>query len=542
MNKAYVTAAVALMGLAGCANPILRVDMPGSSLARSPAAPAEPASMSEAMQKANHLRAVYYEAIQSQVGAAQNATNGLTWLGAAIAGMATGNVHRDAILGAALVGGTTYGLTQANLDGRRLDIWTAGMEALDCAKNAAMPLNFGPERLKDLRETHLKLDEARTRVQTAASKVKRLAGALQGEADALKAASDAEAIADKALTVQTSLSALLNAARGGELSAAVDRIQTGVTKAIKDTTMGVQAVKQLVAGLGGFAEVLAPGAGVAAQLDAAFASVAKVKAQGGSDPEVAKAMVELNDSLAVLNTTLALAEPLIGNLALSEISAALQQCGVSLPATQLKLEPAQVQFTPGTAASKGLVISGGKPPYMVEALDELPDGLSYTFSGGLADRALVKAAASLAATGEFRLVVTDSGATKRSQQLVIQVGAAGSGGPTNTTESRSMQPVGQAASPAAVAAAWSSLQGALNKGFSRSIQGVTFKVTAAAQLQGGLSVAISCTKLGSLTALDVREQLLKADPAAETTLRNAKVLGDDLSKIDLSASKPCLKA
>ena len=116
MRRAAMTCVCIAAMLAGCANPILKIDAPGYSVSASKAPTDEPKSMAEAIQKLNHVRAKYYEAILDQTGQTQNATTGLVWLGSIIAAMAIGKVHRDAIVGAALVGGTTYGLSRSYLD------------------------------------------------------------------------------------------------------------------------------------------------------------------------------------------------------------------------------------------------------------------------------------------------------------------------------------------------------------------------------------------------------------------------------------------
>lgn len=539
--RSTVVCTAALLALAGCANPILRVDAPGSSLSKSPPVAAEPTTFAEAVQKANHLRAVYYEAVQEQVGTAQTATNGLTWLGTLIAGMAAGNVHRDGILGTALIGGTAYGLTQAQLDGRRLDIWTAGLEALDCAKNASLPFNLGEERLKDLRAAYRRVADARQAVGQAAQAVRDFLAShkgADGSDEALTAATRAEAAADEAQRTQAALSSLLGAARGGELSAAVDRIQTGVTKAIKDTTIGPQAVKQLVGGLGGFAEVLAPGSGIADQLGNAFRRVqtAKASAQSGSLGELDGPLARLKAATDELQAALGDATALLGDVKVDQVATALQACGVSIAASTLKLTPSLLVFTQGSAASKGLVISGGKPPYEVEALDELPDGLSLAFRGGLADRVQVKATAA-APADEYRFVVTDGGATRRSQQFVVQVTADGKGsGGAGDSGNKSL--AGPA--PADVEAAWKKLEGALT-GFSREIRGVKVDVITAKRTAGGLSVKLKCSKSGELKLAEVRDQLAAAVPEARKTLEAAKALDAALSQIDLSASPDCAK-
>lgn len=448
MRLAAVTFTVVAAVLSGCANPILRIEAPGYSVDASKAPIREPESMGEATQKLNHLRAKYYEAILYQTGQTQDATTGLVWLGTVIAGMAVGNVHRDGIVGASLIGGTTYGLSRTQLDARRILVWTEGIKALDCAKEAALPLDIGTARREQLELARAALSEGRIRVKSARDRVQTEVDKLATTPSDLtrrghEAVSKTDAALNEADKTQAAALDLLQASRGGELSVTVDRIHTKVTEVMGSILVDISSVKQMVAGLGGFASIFAPGAGIESTLGGAFANYGQAKVDAikeDTDADVAaaldNAMTALEREMQELSAAQARVSGLLTEVNLAAVSAALKKCDVAGVATPLALVPSSLDFEEKVAATKGFTISGGTPPYVVTMLDAAPDGLSLLFSGGFADTAQVKSASVPA--GEYRVLVTDSGTVKRSQQLVVRV--ASNGKSTTTRGGSGSQP------------------------------------------------------------------------------------------------------
>jgi hypothetical protein len=558
--RTRVAAAAAAVLLSGCANPILRIDGPGYSVANSAALSREPASMADAVQKLNHLRARYYEAILDQTGLTQNATTGLVWLGAAVAGMAAGNVSSDAILGASLIGGTSYGLARTQLDARRIQVWTEGMKALDCAKEAALPLDLGEARRSQLETAlaalgaqRIATQQARNQVQAALDDLVKTPSDVTASAQAMVARTDTALVeADK--TQEAALD-LLQASRGGELSSTVDRIHTKVTEVMGSIAVDISSVKQMVGGIGGFAAIFAPGAGIEGLLAGGYEDFKtknakpKLGAEAGITDALDKAMAALDLEIKRLVVAQGRVSGLLKNVNLAGVAAALKKCDVAGVATPLQLTPAVLRFAVKGAAPQGFEISGGTPPYVVTPLAALPDGVSLQFSGGLADTAAVKVDAQ-APDGELRLRVSDSGTSKRSQQLVVQVGSVGAAGgvPPPPAAAASAAP-GGAVAPAAAAAtaattqAWGALVNAMTQsGFSKSLKGVTFSVAKASLVDGRLLVTLRCDRQDiALPAADVRERLSTADKKAVVALQAAQALDANFSQIDLTPSAPCVK-
>lgn len=554
MRQAAATFTVVAAVLSGCANPILRIEAPGYSVDASKAPIHEPESMGEAIQKLNHLRAKYYEAILYQTGQTQDATTGLVWLGTAIAGMALGNVHRDVVVGASLIGGTTYGLSRAQLDARRILVWTEGIKALDCAKEASLPLDIGTARREQLELARAALAESRTRVKSARDKVQTEVDNLATTPSDLtrrgqEAVSKTDAALAEADKTQAAALDLLQASRGGELSVTVDRIHTKVTEVMGSILVDISSVKQMVAGLGGFASIFAPGAGIESTLGGAFTNYAKASPVLGAQADVAaalnNAMSMLKREMDMLLAAQARVSGLLSEVNLPAISAALKKCDVTGVATLMLLAPSTLNFDEKGAATKGFAISGGTPPYVVTMLDAAPDGLSLLFSGGFADTAQVKSTASVPA-GEYRMLVADSGTVKRSQQLVVQVapksvGAAPAGGGSASTPATDL-PI---ATPTATGAqkAWDALIAAMKKpGFTKVLKGVKFSVESATLAGSRLQVKLKCDKPDAgLPVKDVRELLATANKVAVKQLKDLNALDGDFTQIDLTSSGSCVK-
>ena len=557
--------AASAMMLAGCANPILAIDAPGYSLQRSRAPTTDPATMEEAKQKLNHFHANYYEAILAQTGQAQSATTGLVWLGTLVAGMAAGNVHRDGILGASLIGGTTYGLSRMQLDARRIQIWTEGLKALDCAKEASLPLDIGESRRQQLVLARTALRQRATEVVTAQDALKAALTTVLETTAAPEAAAAQQIVVrtDAALaSANTTLNAadeLLKAADGGELSMAVDRIHSRVTQAMGDIAVDVSSVKQMVAGLGGFANVLAPGTGIEARLSGAFSNYDKAGKGPGSQANVTgdltKAVSDLQAALAKLTAAQQRVAQLLTTVNVAAVSAALKKCDVAGVAAPITLTPAERNFDEKSAATKGFAISGGTPPYTVTALDALPEGVSLVWEGGFAESAQVKVTAA-APAGDIHLQVSDSGTVKRKQQFVVHIAPkaadaappAAPGAPAPAADGAGTKPIATAqalasATPTMVNKAWASLAAAMTKaGFSKKLGSVEITVSSAVLDAGRLKVLVRCSPPGAgLVARDVRERLATADKAAVKQLMDAKALDGDLTQIDLTPSAPCVK-
>lgn len=424
--------------LASCANPQLEVRGAGFSVNDSPSLTTEPASMAESMAKLNHVRATYHEAIRRQRATSINATIGLTWLGAAIIGAAYGKASEPWIVGSALIGGTTYGLTRAQLDARQVELWQQGIEALDCARRASLPLDIGAARQSAITKRIEDLVAARDAVDAQASAVTaeldKLPRAQVPNVDLVDKAvrSAMIAVADSDTARGAALS-LLDVARGRELSSAIDRVDAQIVRATESIAIDVSSVKPLIAGIGGFASIFVPG--IDATLGQSLVKWnANKPAPGSFAPQSGRVQVDTSaldaamDRLAAAMRTLSARQSslkaLIGSVDTAAVNEALKGCNVTGVATALLLQPAFLEFIEKKADGKGVSISGGKPPYEVSLLDPVAgDTVVVVFSGGMSDRMQVKVTAGVTA-GTYTVGVKDSSTSHRVITLPVTVAPA----------------------------------------------------------------------------------------------------------------------
>lgn len=426
----WLAAAAAL--LTGCASsPIMRIEAPGYSVAQSPVPSGTPKNMAEAVAKLDFFRATYYEAIVNRAQAQQNTTIGLVWLGTAVAAMAAGTVHRDAILGATLIGGTTYGLSRVQLDARHVLVWNQGIKALNCAKEASLPMDIGSEQYdalsmanKDLTLRRAAVASLRAQTAATASLVQTVDAELAAKAfELLTKVDDILMEADR---TAGAAGALLQLASGAELTVTVDKIHAKVTEAMSNLLVDVSAVPQLVAGLGGFASAFAPGVDVGALLSKANKRIGEVTTQALSGDENMKKLAQQMESLKSVMALLSVEQQRVSAMLVpvdrAAVLAALKACDVAGVSTAMVLRPATLQFVVGTAGAKGFQISGGKAPYSVVMLDAQPDWLTRDFDGGsLADTAKIRVT-DKAVPGSYNVLVSDSSPTKNSQILTVSIG------------------------------------------------------------------------------------------------------------------------
>ncbi|MBT9492334.1 MAG: hypothetical protein IV107_08260 [Paucibacter sp.] len=425
----WVAAAAAL--LAGCASPIQRIDAPGYSVVRSPAPTASPTDMAGAVAKLEHFRATYYEAIVTRAQLQQNATAGLVWLGTAVAAMAAGTVHRDAILGATLVGGTTYGLTRVQLDARHVQVWNQGIKALNCAREASLPMDIGTQRTQALEAANAQLAKQRSSVAELRTQAAATATLVAPKnAELARSAFDLLSKVDEIL-IQTdrtanAAAALLHQSSGADLAVTVDKIHAKVTEALSDLLVDVSAVPQLIAGLGGFASGFAPGVDVGAMLSEANKRIAKVTNQslGGTEDmtKLAQQMQSLKSEMDQLNVEQQRVSGMLLTVDHAAVLAALKACDITGVTGAMVLRPATLQFDANTAGARGFLISGGKAPYTVAMLDAPPDWMTPVFNGGLADTAQIKVS-DKAVAGSYNLLVADSSPNRNSQILAVTIAA-----------------------------------------------------------------------------------------------------------------------
>lgn len=572
MRRTTTALLAAIAVLAGCAsNPLIAINAPGLSVPSSGQPhPAAATDLASARQFALQVRAAYRSEMAGQVDASQRLNSGLLVLGAGIVGLATGGAHRDAVLGASLIGGTAYTLGTVNLDKRRLQVLSAGIQALDCANASVLPMDLGADRQKALVKAG---QDLRAAIKAASRDGALVRKELMLEGNSVEpevvAARVALAQLDAALVEagksQRAVDKLKDdiAAAGKRLQQTVLEITQKVDAAMIDTLVDLSAIPQLVGGLGGFASQFAPGAGIDSMIGKSFADYkaaadAKAAAAAGGGPGaksarlgLIEAMNKLTGSSAELARTAEAANDLVAGVDAAAVVTALKACNVAGAVLAMALEPATLKFTAQVAGAKGFVISGGTKPYSVRWLDAAPDALTIGFDGGFGDTAQVKLGAGEARPGNYQLVVSDASNPRRSQQMVVVVDGAAPAAPAPAAVAAPT-----AAEPAIPAAPVTPdktgkpptvpgptlaqlAQTFTVMGPSQARPDLKLAVTGAQVGSGGktVEVAVSCTPAAPATPLtqaQARVALFSGGPKLaelRDKLKTAKLLDDGLSQI-----------
>ncbi len=429
-SQRLVTLACAA-ALTGCASPLPRWAAPEPKAA-------VPQSLDYARAYAMAAREAYRTQIDTQFNNANNLGAGLIGLGAVVAALAAGSVHRDAILGATLLGGSGYAIGQWYLRPQRLLVYQAGVEGMNCALAAVIPSGMSDADLQGLKaalpkiETQVAATNAAINAATAALAPLRglqLDTATARDDAAIAAATDAVAQAAKLLPAGRQLASRAGRV-GPELISAVDRIAAAVDKALQSTLPDLTSVPKIVAGLAGNAGAFAPGSGVEAALAKSLAS--GVTPKDGSVPGVASRadieakLVDLDAKRRDLLATLAVVQ---GHLAAADSGSsaeALKACGVADLPINMKLSTETLSFPGDTDATRAFIITGGNKPYVVELLDSPTDGFSFKGPVPGESRAQVSVTSTLK-SGTFSLLVMDSSAQMQSRTVTVSVGAAAAG-------------------------------------------------------------------------------------------------------------------
>lgn len=566
MHLLHALTLASLATLAACgSNPILPLEAAGFSSGVKGAAAQD---LPGARALADTLRASYRDEIARQVAAAQFTNNGLLVLGSAVLGLAASNAHRDAILGVSLIGGTGYALANLNQDKRRLLILSNGIQALDCATGAVVPLDLGTERDRQIRDQLRQLRAGLPVTQAAAQSLRdalqrfgNQAGSSLEVARNLLKRSDAVLI--EAATSRRAANAYTGEADrlGRQLVQTVKEISRQVDRAMVDTLVAVSAIPELVAGLGGFAGQFAPGA----KLDAQFAGVfdkynaAKQADAANKTGNVANASADLGDVEAAIKALLPLVEQLATasneltdllqglDQAGTQAAAALKACHVADAITALSITPSTLDLVAGKPQARGIAISGGTKPYRVQMLDQAPDALTISFGGGFDDTARLQlsgATLGAEALGSYTVLVSDSASPRRNQPLTVNIVAAAAAAATPAA-SKTGAPAD--AAPADAGGGLAALAQALDgtKGQAVALNNVQLTLDSASfkTAPERIELALACTPSAPaklLDAVDVKTKLTQGNPALAPAVKALLAQNKLDAKLSQLVFKPVL--
>lgn len=423
------------MALAGCAAPVRYYQGTRPAIATS--------DMPQALDYLEGVRKHYRSTVETRMGHERDLTNALVGAGAIALGLALGHVNTNAIAGVALGAGTAYTLGNINLARQPVLIYLAGIDALNCAEKAVLPLYINDADLKSLRglldgEGGLQVQRGKLAAALIAGDVV-LRGTLstatnRGRLEAALAAGTKVLDASTA-TMQAGREFIALGARGSRaLVATVTGIDTAVARAVVAETPDLSAVPGLVAGLAGTAGSFVPGAGV----DKATLDGLERKR---SDLEIVKTMSNLKklddvdqaavDVLEAAKVVAAKTEEVRSLLPSSPVlwpEDAFKNCGIAQVVSALSASTTAVRFTAGVDAQQEFEIFGGVKPYFVRIDGPMVDGLSVKSPVRFDNLAAVSVVGSKVKQAlDTQLRVVDSSPTPRALIIPVSIAASGTG-------------------------------------------------------------------------------------------------------------------
>ena len=174
MNRIFarigICLSVSLLTSACALNPYEKDSRPPVSYA-TPKVQLDPHSLQSARHYAERTYHEYRRQVSAEYDRQQLLSTSLIGVGAAVLGLAAFDAGTDAIVAAALAGGTGYTIGTWNTSRPRLHIYVEGMSALVCAKRAMQPLALSKTEREALKTDHERIVERGDEVATAAGAV-----------------------------------------------------------------------------------------------------------------------------------------------------------------------------------------------------------------------------------------------------------------------------------------------------------------------------------------------------------------------------------
>ena len=226
-NRSHVCSIVLVASMmAGCTSPIVRWSTPEPK-------DVHEHSMAYAKAYARSAREAYLQVVNREVQAGTYLSSGLIGLGGVLAALASFGASRDAIVGAALGGGTAYALGNWNLSKQRQLVYLAGVEAINCSVKAVAPFDMPESDRQALNDGLAQLERRLGEVALGIDRVaaRKAAVARNSTTEALH--SEADETVTQARAISASSREVLVGGRqiatkvyraGGELVTGVDRI------------------------------------------------------------------------------------------------------------------------------------------------------------------------------------------------------------------------------------------------------------------------------------------------------------------------------
>lgn len=413
---ASIAAGVVILG--GCAsNPYPAAERPHLSGANRLAL--ESGSMAYARHYADATYAEFRRLLLREVDREQHLAHGLITIAATALGIAAYDGTRDALIGAALGGGTLYTLGSWDSSRPRVEVYVEGMKAVVCAKRAVEPLHLSGARVEELRVLRNELaDSIDETSEAVAVLIANITGGLAtGQVSPINSEIRLiEELLERAKSAQVAGDKLARAAdsAGSSLEDAIDQIQNDVYEAINGTRSDLASLPAIIGGLSQAGDIFVPGLDLGAILGGAISAGEVVGAQQGTAgaPSAAvqispAALGKLRAAGIRLASRTSRLQGMVDTIRSDQVRSNLEECGVDPKSLSLglQLSRSQVSFTAGKAGLSTVRVKGGTLPYRAQFEDLPANGLNAAVSG---DTVSIIATESIQAGQRHSLLISDS--------------------------------------------------------------------------------------------------------------------------------------
>jgi hypothetical protein len=368
------------------------------------------ASMDSAMERLEAARSTYREAYIDQLDREHGVSNVVIGTGALVALLAAGKAGSDAILGVAAIGGATYAVGNISLRRLRVQTYQAGVDALDCAQQAATPFNVPKAETDALLARMGSLELSLTRLSVLLAEARLLRSRLPAGSTEIPMLD--EAIATAVSTQQAARNALDQgqqfvstvSSAAGQLVATVDRIDSAVDRALTEATPDLNSIKAQLAAMPEMIGILAPALQSRAASVLEKTNAAKARSAGGGTDADRAAQALADASLETARGTDAVNQRVKARAVTGTPEAALKACNVAKVITALAAEPASLSFSTGVFTEHPVSIQGGVPPYVTRLEGPRIDGVTEKLSG---NEVVVSVSGNVAGSHQLNLKISD---------------------------------------------------------------------------------------------------------------------------------------
>lgn len=328
----------------------------------------------------------YKKAIGEQ--AILNSVSGVSLiaLSAAALGVGITEASAEAVTALGLSAAAGYGAATWLSSKPRQLVYAAGIKAMTCAKDAMLPLDLPSDQKDDLRNgldslgsSISDLSRSITNVNEAITKVEKLPTtqpeltrpAKEDVVRAREIVAEANTVLEEGYSLQSEVHRA-----GRTLISAVDRIGADVDAAIVQTIPDLTALSGIIGGLMQTSQQFT-------KLPEAAAAPPKGEITQpfvGVDPaigDLSAAQDRLIKAAAVTTEARQKVAAVVNSVSAAEPAKSLKQCNVDVDeALGIKVHPpGNVVFKQNEALTRGLMLTGGKKPYLAQLLDEPSEGL-----------------------------------------------------------------------------------------------------------------------------------------------------------------------